>query len=341
MKSSLLLSDAHTHLHLHPHPAAAQSRAVAVSPLVVCATEPEDFPAVLQLCRTNPAQLVASFGVHPWRAAAAGPPEAWLPSLEAHLDAAAAAGVRAAVGEIGLDRGPRCPGSGSADAWAAQVAAFTAQLRVAARRGVAASVHCVRAQPQLLAALAGAAPAGLPAGLLLHSWAGSPAQAARLRQLLGGRVLFSFAGCIVASACKALAERAAGGAGAGAGAPGGAGSDALASLRLLPAAEVCFETDAPDQPFLHNVSAEFAAMRDGGGGAAVGGGGGGGCGGGGGACCGNAADAGAVPPPRPPNEPALIGDVVLAGAILRGEDAACLAAAAAANLERMFGPAPG
>ena len=149
------LSDAHTHLHLHPSPQAALLRAASagVSPIVVCATQPSDFPLVLSLCAASPSRLIASFGVHPWRAAAAGPPDSWLPSLEAHLDAAAAAGVRAGVGEIGLDRGPRCPGGEGG--WEAQVGAHTAQLRLAARRGVAASVHCVRAQPQLLAARGG------------------------------------------------------------------------------------------------------------------------------------------------------------------------------------------
>jgi len=325
--------DAHTHLHLHSDPSAAllRARSAGVTALVVCATQPSDFPAVLALCATSPAHLIASFGVHPWRAAAAGPPGEWLESLEAHLDRAAAAGVRAAVGEVGLDRGPKCPGGEGA--WEAQVGALTAQLRLAARRGLAASVHCVKAQPQLLEALAALAPA-LPAGLLLHSWAGSPAQAARLREVMGGRVVFSFAGCVVASACRALAEG-----GGGGGAPGGAGRDALASLRALPLSELAFETDAPDQPFLHNVTAAFSSRRGGGSGGASGGreGGGGEAAAAAAGCCAAAEAGGGGAAKRPPNEPALISDVVLAGALLRGEDAGALCAAAAENVLRLFG----
>ncbi len=259
------LWDAHTHLHLHPAPAAALSRALSagLTDLVVCATRPSDWPAVLALCAAAPGALIPSLGVHPYHAAAAGPPHTWLPALEAALDAAAAAAPRLGIGECGLDLSPRAL---AANPLPVQLAALQAQLALAAARGLAVSLHCVRAQKELLGALqqaaAAAAPgsprAGLPRGLLLHSWGGRPADARRL-QALGVPCVFSFAGGLVGAAARAL------GAAGGARTPACASRDCLASWAALPGAVRALETDAPDQGFQRSVTQALRAAWAGGG----------------------------------------------------------------------------
>jgi len=153
--------------HLHPQRSArcalllAAARRARVAPLAVCATSEADFGAVLALARAHPRAVAASLGTHPWWAggASCAPPDALAARLEAALDAAAAAAAAApegacgvvGVGEIGLDRSRRGLAAAPLEA---QLAVFRAQLRVAARRGLPASLHCVQAYGQVAEELA-------------------------------------------------------------------------------------------------------------------------------------------------------------------------------------------
>lgn len=239
--------DAHTHLHKHATPEDALNRALAngVTDMLVCGTSPDDWEAVRALCAAHPSTLYPNLGVHPWYAGAAGPPSSWVGALEAALRAT----PRCGVGECGLDFSPRGLAQSSE---AVQVAALRAQLALAAALRLPVSLHCVRAHRSLLdevAALAAAGDAGLPRGLILHSWAGRPVDAARLQALLP--CVFSFSGGLVASAARQLAG--------GERTPGCASRDTLASLSAVPPEARALETDAPDQPFCAHLTPQLLA----------------------------------------------------------------------------------
>ncbi|MBS0631808.1 MAG: TatD family hydrolase [Verrucomicrobia bacterium] len=172
----LPLYDAHNHLHdewLAPHldHLAADLAAVGLAGAVVNGTTPADWPEVAALAARF-AWVVPSYGVHPWDCG--NRPADWLAQLEARL----AAEPRARIGEIGLDRwmldrakpdDPRLAGLRRAPL-DEQTEVFTQQLALAARRNLAASVHCIDAWGALLDTLR---TARLPArGFLLHAYAG-------------------------------------------------------------------------------------------------------------------------------------------------------------------------
>jgi TatD DNase family protein len=133
----MLLYDAHNHLHdprLGSVPAKLLEEAAreGVAGMVVNGSCEEDWPAVLALARKFPGRVLPSFGYHPWYVRERTPE--WLAKLESYLNA-----VPSAVGEIGLDR------------WVehhdtpAQEEAFVAQMRLAARRNLPVSIHCLQA----------------------------------------------------------------------------------------------------------------------------------------------------------------------------------------------------
>ena len=249
------LADAHTHSHLcvgGGASAIAGAFAAGVTIVVVCATSPEDWSAVESACAGGTGLglglALPSLGVHPWHVGAAGDVSVWAPQLLARLRALRGGGgvaVRGVgVGEAGLDRSEKAL---LLSPWHAQVEALNAQIAVAAELHAPLSLHCVRAQTHLVKLLRAAAPA-LPSALLLHSWAGTPRDAAALRAL-GIPCVFSFSGGLVAAskASMAGAEAAAQGLPPPPRTPGAAGKDALASLLTLPASVIAFETDSPDQ----------------------------------------------------------------------------------------------
>ena len=96
------------------------------------------------------------------------------------------------MGEIGLDRSPKWrPG------YAAQRAAFRAQLRLAAELGRPVTLHCVKAfgdaVEDLEACLVGpGGPGRLPPGVYFHSYSGSVETARRLLALPGAAFFFGF-----------------------------------------------------------------------------------------------------------------------------------------------------
>jgi len=183
--------------------AAAQA---GVTRMVVNGSCEEDWPQVAALAREFP-QVLPSFGYHPWyvheRTAQ------WPERLEQFLDS-----TPSAVGEIGLDRWK--PGL----AYDGQEEVFVAQLRIAAERNVAASIHCLQAWGRLLDLLR-ENPRPVR-GFVLHSYGGSREMVEPLAKL---GAYFSFPGYFMHE--RKQRQR-----------------DAFAAV---PIERLLIETDAPDQ----------------------------------------------------------------------------------------------
>jgi TatD DNase family protein len=135
------LYDAHNHLqdprlkaHLPAIMSALQSEPLAR--MVVNGSCEEDWPDVLELARQFP-QVLPSFGYHPWSVKERTP--RWQAELARFLDA-----VPSAIGEIGLDKWIK-----DFD-WPAQEEVFVWQLRLAAKRNLPVSIHCLKAWGPLL-----------------------------------------------------------------------------------------------------------------------------------------------------------------------------------------------
>jgi TatD DNase family protein len=132
-------------------------------------------------------------------------------------------GSGARVGEIGWDTGVEEPGAEE------QEVAWMAQMELASRRGVAATVHAVGGWGRGLEALRRVA---RPArGFLLHSYGGSPELVAPLAEL---GAYFGFSGAM-------LGERRA---------------RALAAFRRVPPERLLIESDAPWQRVPEEVAPE-------------------------------------------------------------------------------------
>ncbi len=158
---NLRLFDAHNHLQ---DERLAQCRAEFLRQLpetglvnmVVNGTCEDDWPQVLMLAKDAP-RVIPSFGYHPWRVKKRS--ANWQAVLAQYLDA-----VPSAVGEMGLD------------AWikghdlAEQREVFTWQLRLAAKRNLPASIHCLEAWDTLLEVLRSEPRPSC--GFLLHSFGG-------------------------------------------------------------------------------------------------------------------------------------------------------------------------
>jgi TatD DNase family protein len=205
------LYDAHNHLQdprLTPHRAgilAALEQENVVQMVVNGSTE-EDWPEVLALAQASP-RVLPSFGYHPWYINQCS--SRWQERLLSFLNQ-----VRAAVGEIGLDRWipdhdlPR------------QEEVFLWQWRLASSRNLPVSIHCLRAWGRLHELLQ--QNPGPPCGFLLHSY-GGPAELIAPLARLGA--YFSFPG-FYAHERKARQR---------------------AAFRQVPPDRLLLETDAPDQ----------------------------------------------------------------------------------------------
>jgi len=174
--------DAHNHLQderfaRRQAEIVATARAAGVTQMVVNGSCEEDWPQIATLAREFPGLVVPSFGYHPWYVAERTP--RWRDTLVDWLDCTPGA----VVGEIGLDRWK--PGL----AYEGQEEVFVAQLRLAAERNLAASLHCLQAWGRLHDLLR---EQPRPArGFLLHSY-GGPAEMVAPLAKLGAR--FSFPG---------------------------------------------------------------------------------------------------------------------------------------------------
>jgi TatD DNase family protein len=136
-----MLYDAHNHLQddrLKPHLGTVMSavQAQPIAKMVVNGSCEEDWPGVLALAQKFP-QVVPSFGYHPWHVKNRTP--SWQTHLSSHLDQ-----IPAAIGEIGLDRWIKDHDD------ARQEEVFIWQLRLAAKRNLPASIHCLQAWGRML-----------------------------------------------------------------------------------------------------------------------------------------------------------------------------------------------
>ena len=156
------LTDAHCHLQdprLEPHleAALATCRRAGIRRWIINGTRESDWPLVAGLAERIDG-AVASFGLHPWWQAERSPD--WLETLEAFLTARPSAGI----GETGLDR------------WMSmhdlpdQLAVLRAHLELSRRLSRPVSLHCLKAWPELAAAVRDCPPSDR--GFLLHSYAG-------------------------------------------------------------------------------------------------------------------------------------------------------------------------
>ncbi len=184
------------------------AREAGVAGMVVNGACEADWAAVAALGREYPDFVVPSFGYHPWylgeRTAQ------WREVLSEYLNATPGA----VVGEIGLDRWKEgLPYEG-------QEEVFLAQLEMAARRNVAASVHCLAAWGRMHELLrSNWRP---ERGFLLHSYGGS---AELVRPLAKLGAYFSFPGYYLHA--RKVRQREA--------------------FRQVPIERLLVETDAPDQ----------------------------------------------------------------------------------------------
>ncbi len=184
------------------------ARAAGVARMVVNGSCEEDWPLVAALAREFPGFVVPSFGYHPWYV---GERTArWRDTLVEWLDRTPGA----VVGEIGLDRWK--PGL----TYEGQEEVFLAQLRVAAERNLAVSLHCLQAWGRLYDLLRDhPRPAR---GFLLHSY-GGPAEMVAPLAKLGAR--FSFPGYFMHERKARQRE----------------------TFKAVPFDRLLIETDAPDQ----------------------------------------------------------------------------------------------
>ena len=184
------------------------ARSAGVARMVVNGSCEEDWPLVAALAREFPGFVVPSFGYHPWYV---GERTArWRDTLVEWLDRTPGA----VVGEIGLDRWK--PGL----TYEGQEEVFLAQLRVAAERNLAASLHCLQAWGRLYDLLRDhPRPAR---GFLLHSY-GGPAEMVAPLAKLGAR--FSFPGYFMHERKARQRE----------------------TFKAVPFDRLLIETDAPDQ----------------------------------------------------------------------------------------------
>lgn len=186
----------------------ATARAAGVTQMVVNGSCEEDWPQIATLAREFPGLVVPSFGYHPWYVAERTP--RWRDTLVDWLDCTPGA----VVGEIGLDRWK--PGL----AYEGQEEVFVAQLRLAAERNLAASLHCLQAWGRLHDLLR---EQPRPArGFLLHSY-GGPAEMVAPLAKLGAR--FSFPGYFIHERKARQRE----------------------TFKAVPLDRLLIETDAPDQ----------------------------------------------------------------------------------------------
>ena len=205
------LYDAHNHLQDERF---ASNRAelvatavkVGVAKMVVNGSCEEDWPLVRELAEQF-SQVLPSFGYHPWYLRERT--SEWRQRLGTFLDS-----VPSAVGEIGLDRWkPGLPYDG-------QEEAFVSQLRLAAERNKAVSIHCLQAWGRLHELLRdNPRPAR---GFLLHSYGGSKEMVEPLAKL---GAYFSFPGYFMHERKARQRE----------------------TFQVVPIDRLLIETDAPDQ----------------------------------------------------------------------------------------------
>jgi TatD DNase family protein len=222
--------DAHNHLQLIDPESRreawlAEAKGAGVSRMVVNGTCEADWDEVAHLADRH-AEVVPSFGVHPWRLSRRSP--RWMEALRERLTAYPVVGV----GEIGIDAWILGQSSESLRRWGgrrgaiepvpmtAQIDAFLAQWNLAVDLALPVTVHCIQAWGKLLELLRAAPRA--PRGFLLHSF-GGPLELVNAFADLGA--YFGFSGALT------LPKR----------------QRQLEVMRVVPLDRLLMETDSPDQ----------------------------------------------------------------------------------------------
>ncbi|KAK1424638.1 hypothetical protein QVD17_19971 [Tagetes erecta] len=175
---------------------------------VVNGVSEKDWHLVKEMSENHPC-LIPSFGLHPWFIMDRSPD--WLTRLKEFFDA----NPSAAVGEIGLDKGPLAKSIDFTD----QVEVFSQQLQLAREIRRPASVHCVHAFGDLLDIMHSIGP--FPEGVILHSYLGSAEMVPEFAKL---GVYFSFSGWLME-----MTE-----------------TKAKKMVKAVPFDRILLETDAPD-----------------------------------------------------------------------------------------------
>jgi len=176
-----------------------------VTRCVVNGTCPADWPRVAELAKNHPKFIIPSFGLHPWKE----PTDDWLEKLILYLDTV----PNACIGECGLDRWIR---DYDIDM---QTEIFIAQLKLATKRNLPISIHCLKAWGHLVDILESHP---LPKrGFLLHSYGGSAELVPRLTKL---GAYFSFSGYFLHERKQNVRD----------------------AFKLVPPDRLLIETDAPD-----------------------------------------------------------------------------------------------
>jgi TatD DNase family protein len=216
-------ADAHCHLAFHldparfpggdPAPVVAEAHAAGVTTFVQGGYDPADWDRQEELKRRFGAEVIwTAYGLHPWWIDQAADAQ-----VREGLAALATRGRMAdAIGEIGLDHGPRLSREGRAR----QEAAFDEQLALARELGKPVILHVVRAHARALTRLRAAGPGLLPG--IVHSFSGSADEAWRYLEL----------GLLIS---------------AGPGVLGGGFAKAKKALDSLPPEAWVLETDSPDR----------------------------------------------------------------------------------------------
>jgi TatD DNase family protein len=209
----LRLHDAHNHLQDERFGGCQEElieacRGEGVVAMVVNGACESDWPAVAGLARSHPDLVIPSLGYHPWYVGERT--SAWREAFERALRETPGT----VVGEIGLDRWK--PGL----ELVAQEQVFVWQLRLAAERGLPASIHCLRAWGRLFDLLR--AQPRPSRGFLLHSY-GGPVEMVEPLARLGA--YFSLPGYFAHDRKQRQRE----------------------TFRHVPAERLLIETDAPDQ----------------------------------------------------------------------------------------------
>nr|XP_043626775.1 uncharacterized metal-dependent hydrolase YabD-like isoform X2 [Erigeron canadensis] len=168
----------------------------------------KDWHVVKEMSDDYPS-VVPSFGLHPWFIG--DRTSTWFSTLKAMLKA----NPEAAVGEIGLDKGPLASGIDFND----QVEVFRPQLQLAKDLKRPVSVHCVDAFEELLDIMKSIGP--FPEGVILHSYIGSAEMVPEFAKL---GCYFSFSGHLMP-----MEE-----------------TKAKKMLKAVPSDRILLETDSPD-----------------------------------------------------------------------------------------------
>lgn len=151
------------------------------------ATCEEDWQAVINLAHRRKEEggqaIVPFLGIHPWFAESAS--AGWEERLLARLQ-----GVRAGIGEIGLDKSCRADIE-------RQRQVFVAQLQIASALRRPVAIHCVKAWGPLLKTLEQFAQRKMLPAIMIHAYGGSAETLQRLIRL----------GCFISFSCRLIADR--------------------------------------------------------------------------------------------------------------------------------------